>query len=97
LVDLKVGGLGHSMGVPGVPGAPAIKVYSNIFAFGDCCLTHVNEEKTVTPIKICAKILANNISTLANDGKALLAIPDKFPCIYDITLGPERGISIFNK
>jgi hypothetical protein len=85
------------MGVPGAAGAPSIKDYSNIFALGDCCLTYVNEEKTVTPIKICAEILANNICTLANHGKSLLSIPDKFPCIYDITLGPDRGISIFNK
>lgn len=27
------------------------KVYENIFAFGDVCLTSVNEEKSIYPLK----------------------------------------------
>lgn len=38
-----------------------VNVYENIFAVGDVCLTRLNEEKTIIPLKECAKICANNI------------------------------------
>lgn len=37
------------------------KVYANIFSLGDVCLTSVNEEKTIYPLKVCAEICAQNI------------------------------------
>jgi NADH dehydrogenase FAD-containing subunit len=34
------------------------KVFANVFAIGDCCLTRLNEEKTIPPLKECAGIVA---------------------------------------
>jgi len=39
------------------------KVFENIYSVGDCCLTRLNEEKTVVPAKACAEICAYNIKT----------------------------------
>lgn len=74
-----------------------VKVFPNIFCIGDCSLTPANEEKTVYPAKICASIAASNIQRL-NDGQTtgLKAIPKTFPCIYGLTLGWDKGITILN-
>ena len=73
------------------------KVYNNIFSVGDCCLTKANEEKTVVPAKTCAEICANNIKSLTEgNANKMKKIPDKFPCIYGITLGSQKGIYVFN-
>jgi NADH dehydrogenase FAD-containing subunit len=74
-----------------------MKVFDNIFAIGDCCLTKLNEEKTVQPAKICAEMCAKNIRLLAQGDKDhLKALPTRFPCIYGITLGKDKGMFIFN-
>jgi hypothetical protein len=41
-------------------------VHQNIFSIGDVCLTSVNEEKTVYPLKVCAEICAENIKRMAS-------------------------------
>ncbi len=58
------------------------KTYMNIFALGDIALTSVNEEKTIYPLKQCAKIVAENIQLLASGEDALKSIPDRFAGIY---------------
>jgi hypothetical protein len=45
------------------------KIYNNMFCFGDACLTHLDEEKSIYPIRECAKIVAYNIKTMVTEGK----------------------------
>ena len=69
----------------------------NIFSIGDCSLNRVNEEKTVVPARMCAEICALNIKYLNEKNLYLLKkIPDKFPCVYGLTLGTEKGMFILN-
>jgi hypothetical protein len=37
------------------------KIFENIYCFGDACLTHLDEEKSLYPIRQCAQIVAKNI------------------------------------
>lgn len=37
------------------------KTYTNIYAFGDVCITPANEQKTIVSIHQYKKIVANNI------------------------------------
>jgi NADH dehydrogenase FAD-containing subunit len=78
------------------PIAGSTKIFSNIFAIGDCCLTRVNEEKTVLPAKLCADVAAENIKRLSLVNFKLKTNPKNFPCLYTISLGPLQGISIYN-
>ncbi len=74
-----------------------MKVFDNIFAIGDCCLTKVNEEKTVLPAKMSADICAKNINLMTDGVKdRLKSLPLRFPCAYGITLGKDKGILIIN-
>ncbi len=73
------------------------RTFTNIFALGDVAQTALNEEKTVYPLKKCAKIVAENIRTLANgENKPLKELPDKFAGIYQLSLGKNDGILIIN-
>lgn len=47
-----------------------------MFSIGDICLTKVNEEKTVYPLKKCAEICAKNIIKLASGDNKLESIPN---------------------
>ncbi len=38
----------------------------NIFAFGDVCLTSLNEPKTVASIKLLSEFIVTNLISLAN-------------------------------
>mmetsp|Transcript_44388 Transcript_44388/g.43056 ORF Transcript_44388/g.43056 Transcript_44388/m.43056 type:complete len:81 (-) Transcript_44388:365-607(-) len=40
------------------------KIYRNIFSLGDVCLTNLNEEKTIYPLKEMAKTVIKNILAL---------------------------------
>lgn len=74
-----------------------MKVFDNIFAIGDCCLTKLNEEKTVLPARMCADICSKNIRLLTSGNKDnLKSLPRRFPCVYGITLGKENGILVIN-
>ena len=71
--------------------------FENIFSLGDACLTSLNEEKTLYPMRQCAKICAQNIKLLAEDKHGqLVSLPQKFDGIYTISLGPQDGICIIN-
>ena len=72
------------------------KVYENIFCIGDACITPSNEEKTVYPLKQCARICADNIIAMASGGLKLKKIPKTFAGVYLISLGPNDGIMIIN-
>jgi len=78
------------------PIAGSTKTFSNIFAVGDCCLTRINEEKTVLPAKLCAEVVAENIKKESIGNLKLKSHPKNFPCLYAISLGPTQGIFIFN-
>lgn len=59
-------------------------------------ISKANEEKTIVPLKISAEICAMNILNMAKGLKKLQKIPDKFPLIATVSLGPETGIMILN-
>jgi hypothetical protein len=64
---------------------------------GDCCLTSANEEKTVNPAITCAEICAHNIKMIdMNKQHKMKKIPKTFPFSFNITLGRNFGIKIFN-
>jgi len=71
------------------------RLYPNIFAVGDVCLTFLNEEKAILALKIMAGIVAKNIMALGH-GTRLQEVPNVIPSVYGITLGPENGILIIN-
>jgi hypothetical protein len=47
----------------------------NIFAFGDVCLTSLNELKTIPAIKLMSDYLVQNLLSLARDGKPVVQLP----------------------
>ncbi len=72
------------------------KVYENIFSIGDVCLTSVNEEKSIYPLKVCLEVCAKNIIKVASGVNRLDRIPTVFAGLYVISLGPAEGILVFN-
>ncbi len=77
---------------------PDIKVYENIFCYGDACLTKHNEEKTVVALKFCTEIVTHNIGVLGNarPKTGLKRITSKLPLIYGLCLGTDYGIMVMN-
>ena len=70
----------------------------NVFALGDCCITPINEPKTVYPIRLSSNILVKNLLQLAKYGKIknFAKMPIVFPFLSSITLGPKDGVFIVN-
>jgi hypothetical protein len=52
------------------------KTWSNIFAFGDVCLTKLNESKEVVSILQLSKTIAQNIVQILVGSDQLVPIPD---------------------
>lgn len=71
-------------------------MYENIYSVGDVCLTSVNEEKSIFPLKACLEICAANIIKAAQGNNLLDRIPTVFAGLYCISLGPDEGILIIN-
>jgi hypothetical protein len=72
-------------------------VFENIFAVGDVCLTRADEEKAVFPLRICAGVASQNMLKIASGERRLNSIPNEFPTMFIVTLGPEMGIFILNQ
>lgn len=54
------------------------KVYENIFAFGDCCLTSLNEPKNVPATIFAALIVSNNLlKSLENSKSEFKTVPEQ--------------------
>ena len=72
--------------------------YQNIFALGDCCVTPAKEEKTVAPISIQSKIIAENMKLLEKgaDMTQLKKTPEIFNLVVGVTLGLKDGILVMN-
>lgn len=75
------------------------KVFNNIFAFGDVCVTPANEHKTIVSIHQYKKIVANNVVKQVKgiqDASEYQQIPQTFTEITNIPLGTKMGLLIIN-
>ncbi len=68
----------------------------NIFAFGDVCLTSLNEEKTVPGLKFLSEYLYKNLVQHASGLRPSNQIPSTIPTMSIVSLGPSYGILILN-
>lgn len=72
------------------PYAPALK--ENIFCLGDCCLTSLNEEKTIATLCYLSEYVRKNIMQHAAGRRPSHQLPKEIPTYALITLGPTFGI-----
>ncbi len=74
--------------------AKAVK--DNIFAFGDCCRSSLNEVKNIPSLKFLAPFLYKNVSAVIKGEPAAESIPAKLPVFAAISIGPNYGIFVMN-
>ena len=67
---------------------------SNIFAFGDCCRTSINEVKNIPSIKFLAQFLESNLQKVVSGKTDLVSIPDKIPLFAAVSIGPSYGLFV---
>ncbi|XP_075262156.1 uncharacterized protein LOC142353710 [Convolutriloba macropyga] len=73
-----------------------VENFQNVFAFGDCCNTGLNEEKGIPAVIQFGDTLFNNLCKLVHGKSRLQAIP-KYPEVMQIIpSGPNDGIIILN-
>ncbi len=65
---------------------------NNVFAFGDCCRTSINEVKNIASIRFLAPIVKANVVSVLKNETPLKAIPAKFPTLAAVSIGPSFGI-----
>lgn len=71
-------------------------IKDNIFAFGDVCITSLNEEKTVPAIKMLSDCITLNILQASRGQASSNQIPDRIPSLCLVSLGPDWGILQIN-
>lgn len=75
------------------------KIYENIFAFGDVCITPANEPKTIVSLyqykKEVATNIVNQLKGVKNASK-FRQIPEIFTEISNIPLGSKMGLLVIN-
>lgn len=71
-------------------------VRENIFAFGDVCLTSLNEVKTAFVIVFLTEYLSKNLQQLAVGQQPSHQLPSRLPFMSMISLGPQYGIMVMN-
>jgi hypothetical protein len=80
--------------VSGSPLVPGLR--ENIFAFGDVCLTSLNEPKTVASIKLLSEFIVANLKSLALGRGLVKQLPSSITSLTMISLGPDQGILSIN-
>jgi len=68
----------------------------NMFAFGDCALTSLKEEKNIPAMRFLASILIGNIIALAEGKRLSQSIPRVLSFICIVSMGPTFGIQVVN-
>jgi NADH dehydrogenase FAD-containing subunit len=77
-------------------GGSSAALKENVFAFGDCTLTSLNEEKSIVSIKFMASIVVNNILALAEGKKISETIPRALSFVAMVSMGPTYAIQVLN-
>jgi len=60
-----------------------------MYAFGDCCLTVLNEEKNIPSMRNFSPALIQNIKDLSTGKKPTTEIPKQIPLVAFVSLGPN--------
>jgi len=71
-------------------------VRENIFAFGDCCITSLNEVKCFASIKFLSDCITKNIIQMSSGQALSNQIPQKITFISAMSLGPDYGMMQIN-
>jgi hypothetical protein len=74
--------------------AKAIK--NNIFAFGDCCRTSLNEVKNIPSLRFFGPTLYANVVSVLKGEEAKTSLPAKAPVLAGVSIGPSFGLFIMN-
>lgn len=74
----------------------AVGVKENIFAFGDVCLTSLNEPKSFPAIKSLSDYITKNIIQLSVGQAPSNQIPSRIIFACFMSLGPDYGIMQLN-
>ena len=73
-------------------------MHKNIFSYGDCCQTKLNEEKSLVSIFQFIHVVAHNIEQVARDSVEFLSIPPEVHTIQMLPMGNKiPGFFAFNK
>lgn len=68
----------------------------NIFAFGDCCRTSINEVKNIPSLKFLAPFLHKNLSEVIKGQPTTESLPAKLPVFAAVSIGPSYGMFVMN-
>lgn len=71
-------------------------IQSNIFAFGDCCRTSLNEVKNIPSLRFFGPTLYANVVSVLKKEEPKVSIPTKFPVLAGVSIGPSFGLFIMN-
>jgi hypothetical protein len=71
-------------------------VKENVYAFGDCCLTSLQESKCVISIVFLTDYIVSNLLQVAHGRAPSHQIPSRLANLSPISLGPNIGIMVFN-
>lgn len=77
-----------------LPNTSEPKTWKNIFSYGDVCLSHANEVKSIVSMFQYGHVISANM--LAKDGSELLSIPKEMCALAGIPIGRTHGIFCFN-
>lgn len=72
------------------PFAAALK--ENIYSLGDCCLTSLNEEKSISSLSMLQDYVWKNIMQHAAGQRPSHQLPPFIPTMTLLSLGPVYGI-----
>jgi hypothetical protein len=68
----------------------------NIFAFGDCCRTSLNEVKNIPSLRFFSRTIKANVESALKKEEPKVSIPAKFPVMAGVSIGPSFGLFIVN-
>lgn len=71
-------------------------IRSNIFAYGDCCRTSLNEVKNIPSLRFLSRQIKANVESLLKKEEPKAAIPAKLPVLAGVSIGPSFGIFVMN-
>jgi len=71
-------------------------VKTNIFAFGDCCRTTLNEVKNIPSLRFYGPTIFENIQAVLKGEAPSTALPTKAPVLAGVSIGPSWGLFIMN-
>lgn len=71
--------------------------YSNIFSFGDTCLTPSNEPKGLLAMALMAHQVSHNILQVVNGTHVMLPIPTTYSTVQVTPISSKAGVFSINK